>query len=68
MRSLGNRFDGPVDYSVTNHDQEFFYMVFHMMCAKCGRMVVEETVNGGTMITCLRGDGGCGTRFWVDED
>lgn len=43
-------------------------MVFHMMCAKCGRMVVEETVNGGTMITCLRGDGGCGTRFWVDED
>lgn len=71
---MGNEFSGPVDYSITNHDEAFFWMVTVGRCWYCGHMVVEEPTSGGAMITCLSGDvyedgtRGCGVRFFVDED
>lgn len=74
MSSLGNHFNSPVDYSVQDHSESFFFMVTTGRCIRCGHMIVEETVPGGSMWTCLSGDvysdgeHGCGSRFFVDED
>lgn len=74
MKSLGNEFSGPVDYSVRDRDDAFYWMITTGRCWYCSHMVIEEPVPGGTMISCLSGDvyengeKGCGTRFWVVED
>lgn len=50
------------------------FMVRYLCCVLCGHIVVEETTKQGTMISCLPGhvyedgQGGCGAKFWIDED